>query len=191
MLNTPIPDIYVVPALAGIARTASTDAATAAVSVVARSRFQSPASVLSQCLLMFVLPLFMKVNPCIKGAIQPEAREYMVLHIPCREWPDWFVNKSDMCHPSGLAVLALEMVTRECCSDSIGNAVRNRRSVITRVAFRPLCSAITRSRRRGRRQMFVMRANRQRPGAHPESLADPMEGKWCRGGHDESGQVGE
>ena len=51
-----------------------------------------------------------------------------------------------------------------------------------------LCSAITRSR--GRRQTFVMQATRHRSGAHPEGLADPTAGRWCRGGHDEAGQVG-
>jgi hypothetical protein len=39
--------------------------------------------------------------------------------------------------------------------------------------------------------MFVMQATRHRPGGHPEALADPMVGEWCRGRHDEAGQVGE
>jgi len=46
-----------------------------------------------------------------------------------------------------------------------------------------LCSAITRSRRRGRRHTFVMQATQHRPGVHPESLADSMVGQWCRGEH--------
>ena len=53
-----------------------------------------------------------------------------------------------------------------------------------------LCSAITRSRQRGRRQIFVMRAARHRSDAHPEGLADPTAGQWCRGGHKETGGVG-
>ena len=39
-------------------------------------------------------------------------------------------------------------------------------------------------------QTFVMRATRHRSGAHPEGLADPTAVEWCRGGHDEAGQVG-
>jgi hypothetical protein len=35
-----------------------------------------------------------------------------------------------------------------------------------------------------------MHATRQRSDAHPEALADPMAGEWCRGGHDEAGRVG-
>jgi hypothetical protein len=46
-----------------------------------------------------------------------------------------------------------------------------------------LCSAITRSRRRGRRQTFVMRATRHRFDAHPKALADPTAGQWYRGHH--------
>jgi hypothetical protein len=38
--------------------------------------------------------------------------------------------------------------------------------------------------------MFVMRANRQRPGAHPEGLADRTAGSWWRGRPDEVGRVG-
>jgi hypothetical protein len=53
-----------------------------------------------------------------------------------------------------------------------------------------LRSAITRSRRCGRRQLFVMQAARQRSDAHPEGLADPMAGQWCRGRRDEAGRVG-
>jgi hypothetical protein len=52
-----------------------------------------------------------------------------------------------------------------------------------------LCSAITRSR--GRRRRFVMQATRHRSGAHPDGLADPTTGWWRRGGHNESGKVGE
>ena len=44
-----------------------------------------------------------------------------------------------------------------------------------------LCSAITRSRERGRQQIFVMQATQQRSGAHPEALADPMAGESRRG----------
>jgi len=58
------------------------------------------------------------------------------------------------------------------------------------MAVKDLCSAITRSRRRGRRQVFVMQAARQQLGAHPEALAESTAGQWCRGGHDEAGQVG-
>ena len=39
-----------------------------------------------------------------------------------------------------------------------------------------LCSAITRSRQRGRQPIFVMQATQQPSGAHPEALADPMPG---------------
>jgi hypothetical protein len=39
-----------------------------------------------------------------------------------------------------------------------------------------LCSAITRSRQRGRRQIFVMQAAQHRSDAHREALADPMAG---------------
>jgi len=49
---------------------------------------------------------------------------------------------------------------------------------------RHLCSAITRSRRRGRRQIFVMQAVQHRSDAHAEALADSMAGWWCRGRHD-------
>ena len=42
----------------------------------------------------------------------------------------------------------------------------------------------------GRRRMFVMRATGHRSGAHPEALAESTAGQWCRGGHDEAGQVG-
>jgi hypothetical protein len=38
--------------------------------------------------------------------------------------------------------------------------------------------------------MFVMQATQHRSGAHPEALADPTAGEWCRGGHNEAGQVG-
>jgi hypothetical protein len=38
--------------------------------------------------------------------------------------------------------------------------------------------------------MFVTQATRHRPGAHPEALAEPTAGQWCRGRHDEAGQVG-
>ena len=58
------------------------------------------------------------------------------------------------------------------------------------MAVKDLCSAIARSRRRGRRQVFVMQAARQQLGAHPEALAESTAGQWCRGGHDEAGQVG-
>ena len=39
-----------------------------------------------------------------------------------------------------------------------------------------LCSAITRSRQNGRRQIFVMQAAQHRSDAHREALADPMAG---------------
>jgi hypothetical protein len=39
--------------------------------------------------------------------------------------------------------------------------------------------------------MFVMQTSQRRSGAHPEALADPPAGEWCRGGHDKAGQVGE
>jgi hypothetical protein len=39
--------------------------------------------------------------------------------------------------------------------------------------------------------MFVTRATRHRSDAHPEALANPMTGQWCRRRHDEAGQVGE
>jgi len=67
------------------------------------------------------------------------------------------------------------------------------------------CSARTRSRWRGRRQVLVVQAARQRPGAHPGALADPTAGQWRRRRlslrwrvghartereHDEAGQVG-
>ena len=43
----------------------------------------------------------------------------------------------------------------------------------------------------GRPQSFVMQAARHRSGAHPEGLAKSMTTRWCRGGHDEAGQIGE
>ena len=39
-----------------------------------------------------------------------------------------------------------------------------------------LCSAITRSRPRGRQQILVMQPTQHRSGAHAEALADPMAG---------------
>jgi hypothetical protein len=36
----------------------------------------------------------------------------------------------------------------------------------------------------------MMQATRHRSGAHPEGLADSTAGQWCRGGHNEAGQVG-
>jgi hypothetical protein len=36
-----------------------------------------------------------------------------------------------------------------------------------------------------------MRATQDRSDAHPEDFADSMAGEWCRGGHDEAGQVGQ
>jgi hypothetical protein len=51
-----------------------------------------------------------------------------------------------------------------------------------------LRSAITRSRPRGRRQVFVMHATRHRCGAHPVGLLRPTAGEWCRGRHDEAGR---
>jgi hypothetical protein len=39
--------------------------------------------------------------------------------------------------------------------------------------------------------MFVMLTTRHRSGAHAKDLADTTAGEWCRGGHDEAGQVGE
>jgi len=47
---------------------------------------------------------------------------------------------------------------------------------ITMTGQRYSCSAITRSRQRGRQQIFVMQATQQRSGAHPEGLADSMAG---------------
>jgi hypothetical protein len=38
--------------------------------------------------------------------------------------------------------------------------------------------------------MFVMQATRHRSDAHPEALADPTAGWWCRGRRDEAGRVG-
>jgi hypothetical protein len=35
-----------------------------------------------------------------------------------------------------------------------------------------------------------MQATRHRSDAHPEGLADPMAGQWCRGRHDEADLVG-
>jgi len=43
-----------------------------------------------------------------------------------------------------------------------------------------LCSAITRSRRRGRQQILVMQAAQHRSGAHPEALGDSMADWLCR-----------
>ena len=40
-------------------------------------------------------PLLVEMNPCITGAIRPEACEYMVLRIPHREWRTGYVNKPD------------------------------------------------------------------------------------------------
>jgi hypothetical protein len=37
--------------------------------------------------------------------------------------------------------------------------------------------------------MLVMTAVQHRSGAHTEAFTDPMTGEWCRGGHDEAGQV--
>lgn len=51
------------------------------------------------------------------------------------------------------------------------------------------CPAITRCRG-GRRQIFVMQATRHLSGAHTEGFANWMVGNWCRGRHDEAGQVG-
>jgi hypothetical protein len=34
-----------------------------------------------------------------------------------------------------------------------------------------------------------MQATQHRSGAHPEALAEPMAGWWCRGRDDEAGQV--
>jgi len=45
-----------------------------------------------------------------------------------------------------------------------------------RLGLDRLCSAITRSRQRGRWQIFVMQAARHRSGANLEVLADPMAG---------------
>jgi hypothetical protein len=70
----------------------------------------------------------------------------------------------------------------------LGHPVAKSRSAVTR--FTPVCSAIARSRRRGRRPMFVTRATQHRSGAHPEGLADSTAGWWCRRRHDEAGQVG-
>jgi len=53
-----------------------------------------------------------------------------------------------------------------------------------------LCSAFIRSRQRGRQLILVMQATQHRSGVHPEALSDPMAGEWCRGRHDEIGQVG-
>jgi hypothetical protein len=36
-----------------------------------------------------------------------------------------------------------------------------------------------------------MQATRHRSGAHTKALADATARQWCRGGHDEAGQVGE
>ena len=47
-----------------------------------------------------------------------------------------------------------------------------------------VCSAITRSRHRGRQQIVVMQATQHRSGAHPEGLADAMAGLLCRRRHD-------
>jgi hypothetical protein len=35
-----------------------------------------------------------------------------------------------------------------------------------------------------------MQTAQHRSGAHPVALADPMAAEWCRGGHNEVGQVG-
>ena len=45
----------------------------------ASPNMQSPTSVHSQCLRMFVPSIFVEVNPCITGAIPPEACEYKAL----------------------------------------------------------------------------------------------------------------
>jgi hypothetical protein len=37
----------------------------------------------------------------------------------------------------------------------------------------------------------MIQGTQHRSGAHPEGLADPMAGQWCRGRPDEAGQVGE
>ena len=52
-----------------------------------------------------------------------------------------------------------------------------------------LCSAITRSHRRRRPKMFVIRATLHRSDANPEGLADSTAGEWCRGGRNEAGLV--
>jgi len=36
----------------------------------------------------------------------------------------------------------------------------------------------------------MIQAAQHRSGAHPEALADPMAGQWCRGRHVEADQVG-
>ena len=60
-----------------------------------------------------------------------------------------------------------------------GAASTRRRIAATRIAS--VCSAITRSRQRGRQQIFVMQATQHRSGAYPEAPADPMAG-WRVGG---------
>jgi hypothetical protein len=71
--------------------------------------------------------------------------------------------------------------TVRCWTLKFGRAfAQNLRRRRPRPTGRWLCSAITRSRRRGRRQIFVMQAAQNRSGAHPEGLADPMAGEWCR-----------
>ena len=51
-------------------------------------------------------------------------------------------------------------------------------------AARRLCSAITRSRPRGRQPISVMQTAQHRSGAHAEALADSMAGGLCRRRHD-------
>jgi len=48
---------------------------------------------------------------------------------------------------------------------------------------RSLCSAITRSRRRGRRQIFVMQATQHRSGAHPEGYCQINSRAWADATH--------
>jgi len=63
---------------------------------------------------------------------------------------------------------------------------------LTRIATEigPLCSAITRSRRRGHQQIFMMQATQYRFDVRPEALVDPMAGYWYHKRHDPGGGSG-
>jgi hypothetical protein len=117
----------------------------------------------------------------LKADPRQDFRRYAAGH-----WIDAATLPSDRVRVSGIDVLMkrVEVQVQSVLDDTMRGSVTAAKGSPTQQVGdfyasgmdTQLCSAITRSRRRGHQQIFVMQATQHRSDAHADTLADPMAG---------------